>query len=301
MANTLTTCGYTQLANIALDAFTSILTPISELWTTNAGYSNVTLGDYVRVPFYSAMSASAQEWSGTVSTGSATVTGLDVQLAYWTYVPFHLSDKEMADNPVVSLERIARQAGEGLAWKVLDNVISTVCSSSFGNGGTTPTTFGFAQVNNLYVSGSELKWPLSERNLVVSPALYGKVVADTTTIANASAYGSVNPVQYGRLQSIAGFENILQTSVLPRKHATTSETVNGFACTPNSILFASRVIQPGSEAPTVTSYETVTNPGTGLTLGYRRYYDNTSRKTVGSLEFSYGFRVGDSTALYILR
>ena len=87
-----------------------------------------------------------------------------------------------------------------------------------------------------------------------------------------------------RIPRVYGFD-IYETTILPEN----GEKLVGFAAHPRGLAIANRYLMP-LRPESYLEAGPVTDPTTGITLGYRRYYDNDSGKEIAAFECVYGFK-----------
>ena len=110
-------------------------------------------------------------------------------------------------------------------------------------------------------------------------------------ISDSSAYGNSAPVQSGILGKLSGFD-VYQTNDIPAN----SENLVGFAAYPSAIVAAMRYLRPQTNS-VLTAATPLTDPNTGITMGYRQWYDADTGTNKAILECNYGFAVGEDAAL----
>jgi hypothetical protein len=127
--------------------------------------------------------------------------------------------------------------------------------------------------------------PVTERALVLDSAFYSNLLGDERISFSYLMQMSQPTLMEARIPRLYGFD-IYETTILPGN----SENLAGFAAHPRGLAVAMRYLQPIS-APSYLEAGPVTDPETGLTLGYRRYYDTDSGKMIAAFECVYGFKV----------
>ena len=99
---------------------------------------------------------------------------------------------------------------------------------------------------------------------------------------DASAFGARDVISEGRVPRVLGM-NVYESMILP----TNSITLSALAVHPSAAAIAVRALEP--QAPSEYLAATVvTEPMSGLTLGYRRHYNPSSGKHFVSFECVFG-------------
>lgn len=298
MANTLTNLTHTVLADMALEAFTAALSPLN-VFANDFSADAVQRGDKVKV-FYTGAADAAQTFAGTYTIQDADASGLDITIDKHEFVSWGLTDKELSTQPQLNLERFARQKGFQLAKKVFQDILSVVTASNYGNTeisagvGTkltsTAANFDADDVVDLRTACSNSDWPEMERALILTPSYTGNLLKDAS-IQDASAFGSSSPIREAAIGRLAGFD-VLESSLIPGN----SENLTGIVAHPDAILCAMRYLQPQSSA-TMEDAGPATDPATGMTIGFRKWYDNDTGTMKSVLEAVYGYRTGNTAAI----
>lgn len=291
MANTLTNLQNTLISQVALEAFTAALTPL-RAFSTNCSPKPGERGDKIKVLWTQAASAAAA-FAGTYTMQDSTAEGLDVTIDQHYFVSWNLTDKELVDRPQLELERFGRQKGFQLAKVVLQNIWAQVTLANYGAAAFTglSSTFDADDVVDLGVTCDNADWPDNDRGLILSPSYHGALRKDDA-IQGADKYGSADSIRSGRIPSIDSFDALYKSSLVPAN----GENLVGFAVLPDSMLVAMRYLapQPGHD---YFDAHPLTDSESGMTLGYRQWYDNATGTMKIVLEALWGKRVGNTAAL----
>ena len=274
----------------AFAAFKDMLAPVSAFaLATNP--NGAQLNDIVRVPFVNTNTASvAFAYSTGYATSGHTVIGKNVTLGTLSYQLIDLTDGDFQSPD--TLTRLGSGAGAQLASDVLAAVWLNVTQSNYSNRSTVSSSLydTWSNVVALQTSANTSKWPQSGRSLIMGPTLYGNVLSNTTLIA--SSYGNPRPVQEGQLNSIVGFTPYAVTN-LP----VNNEILQGFICNQNALLLANAYHVP-SDGNNYNTVQRISDPETGLVMGYREWYDPKLCKMQRAFDVLYGTAIGDANALY---
>jgi len=123
-----------------------------------------------------------------------------------------------------------------------------------------------------------------ERSLILDDAYYSNLLGDDKISHSYLTQMSQPSLMEARIPRVYGF-NIYETTILPEN----GEKLVGFAAHPRGLAIANRYLMP-LRPDSYLEAGPVADPSTGLTLGYRRYYDNDSGKEVAAFECVYGFK-----------
>jgi hypothetical protein len=287
MANALTTLTNTVLAQMAVDAATEVLAPLFA-FTRDFSPEAAQRGDKVKVLYVPTQDA-AIDFAGTYVMQDADATGKDVSLDKHKFVSWGLSDQELANRPQLSLEAFARQKGHQLAKAVLQDVLSLVTIGNYGANvfNDAASNFDSDDVADIRKACVDDGMPDFERYLILTPAYVAALLKDDSIKGN-DAFGGSDPIRRGIIGTLMGF-NIVETPVVPGN----GEDLIGMAAFPTGIFVANRYLVPGAGSERIIEATPVVNAATGLTFGYRQWYDANAGTAKSVLECVYGYQVGD--------
>lgn len=290
MANAITNLTHTILAQKALEAFVAALTPL-RAFSTNFSEAEAERGDKIKVPFISAQDA-AQDFAGAYVIQDADMDGLDISLNQRKYVSWGLTTQELADNPQLTLERFARQKGFQLAKAVLQDVWGLATNANYGAAVFTGGAAGFDAdtVADIETACDTSDWPEMERSLILKPAYHGAVVKDNTVQGQLGVEGS-GVISDSKVRRLHNFD-LYKSNVIPAN----GENLVGMAVHPDAILIAMRLLVPEDRRNIIT-FERLSDADTGITIGFREWFDPDNDKVKRVLECSYGRRPGNTAAL----
>lgn len=290
MANALTTLTHTTLAQVALEAFRVQVAPI-RAFVTNFSETAAQRGDKVKVAFIEAADA-ALDFAGTYTMQDADATGNDISLNKHKFVSWSLTDTELVNNPQVELERWATQKGFQLAKAVVQDVLSLVTNANYGAAVFTgaANTFDSDDIADIREDLVQAGFPEMGRSLLLKETYFTNLLKDGD-IKDASASGLTAPVQDGIIRRVHGLD-IYESTLIPGN----SENLVGMACHANGILMAMRYLAPQS-GHAYNSAQPVTDPESGVSLGFREWYDNDTGTMKRVLECLYGYSVGNASAV----
>src|SRR6266481_683928 len=293
MANVFTNTGSVILTTAALEAFTAALQPIKSFASDFSAAASAK-GTAVRVTFIPTQ-ADAIDFAGdyTANPGS-TASGVDIPINRQKFVSWQLTDLEASLNQLVRIEMFGRQYGFKLGKAVLQDIWSIVTLSNYGAAVFTgaSATFDSDTVVDIDSALDLVFWPDMDRKLILNNTYYNSLIKDPS-VKQAQAIGmagAATPIQSGHLPNLLGIE-VFESMLVP----TNGENLVGFAAMPDAMGVAMRYLQP-QEANLYYQAAPVTNES-GMTLGFRDFYDNKSGTRWQVLEANYGFKVINPAAL----
>jgi hypothetical protein len=290
MANTIDSgLNGTLISQAGLDAFVGAFAPM-QAFTTDFDPAPASKSDTIQVPYVPAAS-SAADFAGTYTRQDSTLNKRTITLNKHKFVSWYLSDVAIAKSPVVALERFGMQKGYQLAKAVFTDILSAVTNANFGAAAHTglAANFDFADVIDIKQACDAADMPEAPRSLVLGSSYYNALLKDSV-IKDASALGATAN-QTGSLPNLSGFITY-RSSLVPAN----AENLVGFAAYPSAIVTAMRYLQPSGRSQDGV-YRPVADENTGITLGYREFYDNDKGEVVAVLEAFYGYALGEASAL----
>lgn len=290
MANTLDSgLNGTLISQAGLDAFVGAFAPM-QAFTTDFDPAPASKSDTIQVPYVPAAS-SAADFAGTYTRQDSTLNKRTITLNKHKFVSWYLSDVAIAKSPAVALERFGMQKGYQLAKAVFVDILSAVTNANFGAAASTglAANFDFADVIDIKQACDAADMPEAPRSLVLGSSYYNALLKDTV-IKDAAALGATAN-QTGSLPNLSGFITY-RSSLIPAN----AENLVGFAAYPSAIVTAMRYLQPSGRSQDGI-YRPVADENTGITLGYREFYDNDKGEVVAVLEAFYGYALGEASAL----
>ena len=278
--------------NGAIQGFTDIVAPITAFsYATNQ--AGAALNDVIKVPFVQNTSgSSAFTYAAGYSGAGNGVTGKDITLNSLLYQPVSLTDADFAQLSPEVVARLGRVAGAKLGADVVSASFAAVISqANFAlSGSYTSTNFtGAIALADLDKQANDQKWPEADRSIICGTTLWQSLLNNSAVNA-AYAYGGSEAVRDGRIPSVFGFKPYKVNTPLPN-----SDT--GFAVNPQAILLGQAWHQPRGEANTIVNSAMGSDAKTGLTIGFRSWYDPSKATTVSIIDCLFGVAKGDGTAL----
>jgi hypothetical protein len=286
MANNLTQVQDIRIADKFLEAFVAALTPL-RAFSTDFSPEFTQRGKTVNVPVIGAANAS-YDFAGSYSQNAdSSVDGIPVVLDRHKVQSLHLTDKEVSESSWVSIERLAVSKARQLAQDVLTDIWSLITSANYGAAALDPVEaedFNADTVLAVRQACAQANMPVSDRALVLDSAYYSNLLGDPKISHSYLMQMSQPSLMEARIPRVYGFD-IYETTILPAN----SESLVGFAAHPRGMAVAMRYLQP-IDATAYIEAGPVSDATSGITLGYRRYYDTDSGKMIAAFECVYGYR-----------
>ena len=286
MANNLTQVQDIRIADRFLEAFVAALTPL-RAFSTDFRSEFTQRGKTVNVPVIGAANAS-YDFNGSYSENAdSDVQGIPVVLDRHKVQSLHLTDKEVSESSWVSLERLATSKARQLAQDVLTDIWSLGTAATYGSPAVPAVDaedFDSATVLAVRQACATANMPVTDRALILDSAYYSNLLGDAK-ISHSYLMQMAQPsLMEARIPRIYGFD-VYETTILPQN----AENLVGFAAHPRGLAVAMRYLQPIA-AEAYLEAGPVSDAATGITLGYRKYYDTDSGKLIAAFECVYGFR-----------
>lgn len=279
-------------AQDVLNAFVATLAPLRAFSRDLSG-ATAAVGNAVYVPRIDAVTATTfnQSYTGT----GGTVNTITVSLDKHRIQTIDLTDVQQLNSSAAKIENFARQQGIALAKIVLQDIWSVITTTNFGAAVVTTAAANWSktQVRAMRKQLSQSNVDLSMVSLVLDTETHDSLLGDST-INQAYAYGGAEAIREGRIPRLMGF-NVYESNVIPLN----SISLTAFACHPDAIAVAMRNINSVVPDGVYQGLETVTDPASGISMGYRRYYDGGTGKVYASVECLFGYAAGLTPGLKI--
>jgi hypothetical protein len=293
MANTLTNLQDVRIADTFLKTFVAALTPL-RAFSTDFSSEFIERGKTVNVPVVGGAGAS-YDFAGSYSQNmDSNVDSLPVVLDRHKVQSLHLTDKEVSESSWPTMERLAEEKARQLAEDVLKDIWSIVTISNYGAAAIpaiAAADFDADTVLSLRGVCATRNIPVASRNLLINDAYYTNLLGDPKISQSYLAQMSAPALMEARIPRIYGFD-VYETTIMPEN----AQNLVGFVAHPRSMVVAMRYLQP-LRPESYLEAGAVTDPQTGITIGYRRFYDNDSGKEIAAFECVYGRRTAITDGL----
>ena len=259
--------GGLNLAQIAEETLLTLSAemPIVSAFTTDFSSDVADVGESVSTRVATAVSA-GDATSGYSAT-DVTSTAKTITLNKHKHFTAAFTDLEIAKGGMDMLERtFVRPAVHSVVNAMMDDLLALALTATYSNEVTVVAgSFGADDVADLAGDLTTLNVPKPDRALVIKPAYYANLAQDNA-IQASYAYGGPGSIRDNAVPKVHGF-NVYEYSDIPAN----SENLEGFACGPEALIIAGR--QPALPENWAGAVESVQDPGTGVTLQLRNWYE----------------------------
>ena len=235
----------------------------------------------------------AQDYSQANGYVASATTQTDVQITLnkFKHVSYAVDDQERTSSNINLIERFAGAAAHALGLQMVGDLLALVTSSSFTSALTqSSATFSYASVVSAGITLNNANVPQHDRYAVLAPSFYGRLLNDSTIVANAQISGE--QARTAGIGSVAGF-NINMYSAVPSN----SITLGGFFAQREALLIAARVPEVPTGVPIPGDISVVTEPRTGLSVQVRENYDVVKGLLQRTYALIYGVKAGETNSL----
>lgn len=290
MANTIDADLQNQIiSQSALEQFTSILAPLNAFSTSFSDDASERGNKVTILNLANTSSATDFNTANGYISQDTTYGETTISLNKHKIVTWHISDKQRSESSAVELERFGYQKGGDLAKAVFQDIVSASISTANYSDEvvSTATNFGVDDVAKLREEAVKNNLPIENTALVLNAGHYANLIQDSA-VASALAYGSSDSIKGGKLPSLFGIPSIYETNSIT---SGTGENLEGFLAHPAGLAVAMRYLEP-SNSQEYISAKRVSDPDTGMVMGYREFYDPKMGVQTAVLECVYGYAVG---------
>jgi hypothetical protein len=212
------------------------------------------------------------------------------------YVYTHLTDTEVANSAITSLQQVAYNQGASLAASVATDIMTVFTSSNYSNGQTlaSASLVTVDELVNVRESVAGLKWPEIGRNIIMKSKGFKFLLKDDDL--KYIYRGSTEVVTGAQVRNVFGWEGVYENNLLPTSDR--QGTLAFVACNRDAVIVANRYLAP-QDGHKYSSAIAATHPESGITLGLREWYNEDLGRKNSVIECSYGYRVGNSAAAYL--
>lgn len=273
------------ISQAALEAFTSILAPLNAFSTSfndDAAYRGKTI-----TCLKLANTTGVTDFAGTYTAMDTTWDDVQITLSNHKFCTWHVTDTETSQSTAVELERFGYQKGGELAKAVFQDILGIVLAATYTNSVTvTAANFDSDEVADLREDAVDAGIYPDQCALVLQNDYFTSLLKDTD-LSHAMSYGSAEVVQGGRIPSLFGIKGIYETTSVPLN----GENLEGFIVHPSAMAVAMRYLEPINTSQYIDA-RAVTDPDSGITMGYREFYSPDTGTQTAVLEAVYGMAAG---------
>jgi hypothetical protein len=289
MANTVDADLYGKIVGEnALRIFQAALKPLSA-FSTDFSDEIGNRNSSIVVPVTADPTDAADKVAGSDYTiQDTTVAETSVTLNKHKVTSGYVTDNDVSTSRYLSVKNVGIEKGQQLAIDVFQDIASAWTNANFGAAAFTgaASTFDHDDVIDLQTTADTANWPEmdGQRHLLLSPSYYNAIFKDA--VVGADVYGAAL-VAKGEVPELAGFR-VHKCNAIPGN----SENLVGLMARPNAMAIVNRYLAPAGGGKAGSIYNSFTHPETGLTIGYREFYDDDAGVRKFLLECWYGYSVG---------
>jgi hypothetical protein len=278
-------------AQNALEGFVSTLVPFSAFSRNYSPEPLTRKGNDVLVPLIGSLVATTFS-AYNICGGSMSV--ITVSINKHKHVPVGQNDLTAASSSKANLEAFGFQAGAALGLMVFQDVWSLVTTGNFSLAtAVSVVDFGIAQIRAGRLMLSNDKVPAVGRSLILDVNPFDNLLG-ISNFLQVNLSGSQETLRDGRIGRALGLD-VYETNGLPG-----TNSVMGLIGHPDAIAVAARYLQP-QEGHTYADARPITDPDTGLTIGFRRHYDNNTGTAYVNIEANYGYSKGITNGARVIK
>lgn len=275
----------------ALEGYINTLTPFAAFSSNFSSEVIGRKGDTVLVPLIGSLTATTFS-AYNICGGTQTV--ITVSINKHKHVPVGQNDLTAAASSKANLESFGYQAGAALGLLVFQDVTSLITTANFSLAtAVSVVDFGIAQIRAGRLDLSTNKVPFQGRSMILDVAPFDNLLG-ISNFLQVNLAGSNETLREGQVGRALGFQ-VYETNGLAG-----TGSVMGFMGHMSGIAIASRYLAP-QDPGAYMSAGPVTDPATGLTLGFRKHYDPNTGTAYINLEANYGYSVGISNGLRVIK
>jgi hypothetical protein len=284
MANIASDLNDRLYSQLALEQFVKTLAPLN-VFSTSYSSDAAARGASVEVPLVANLTAT--NFADSYESDGGVLDAIRVNIDKHKLVTVRVSDTEFSKSSNADVQQFAYQQGRALAQAVIEDIFSSFVTTAgsaaqFSASVTGLTTLTLANVRTLRKAMSADKVPLEQRSLILDTDLYDGLLAQNN-LSDASQFGARDAIVDARVPRVYGM-NVFEMTSLPANGI----CFKGVAVHPNALAVAVRAL-PAQAPSEYLAATTVTDPETGLSIGYRRHYSPATGRHFVSFEAVYGY------------
>ena len=276
MANTLGGINLAQIAQQTLETLSAEM-PVVSAFTTDFSSDVADVGESVSTRVATAVSAG--DATSGYSSSDVTSTAKTITLNKHKHFTAKFTDLEIAKGGLNMLERtFVRPAVHAVVNAMMDDLMALVTNANFADEVViAAANFGADDVADLAGDLTTKNVPKSDRALVIKPTYFSSLASDNA-IQASYAYGNTDAIRDNVVPKVHGF-NVYEYSDIPENQyshtpsggSAADYNLQGFACGPEALLIVGR--QPALPENWAGAVESVQEPGTGITIQLRNWYE----------------------------
>lgn len=284
MANTLGGVNLAAIAQKSLDTLLPRLAMMQGIMATDFSSDVATQGESVTTRV--ATATTAQDFTSTTADQDATTTAKTITLSQYKGTRIGFTDSEWSKSSINLNDVFIVPAVNGIANAIVNSALGLVTAANYGSAAFTgaASTFDADDAADLAQTLTTANVREDGRFLLLSPSYFGNLAKDASVQA-AYSYGSAEVIRDNRIPRVHGL-SVFEYTAIPSN----SEFLVGAVGANQGIICATRL--PAIPANFPGDVETVTDPDTGFSLQFRRWYSADDRKHRMEVGVIYGVQVG---------
>lgn len=293
--NVIESDNFIQATAVFLETLNAKLAPMRAL-STDFSPDEGEKGDTVKVRVIGAAEPAEAKTPGAYNVQPFNQSKKSVVVDQHDYVSMGVSDKELLIMRDLDIEAHFALKAEELAKKIVSHALSLATIDNFGAAVHTAGSVGFSMDDIIAIGEvcDDANWPEAMRSLILNGAYHSQLRRDPV-FQNAAAFGSDEVIRTGRIPNIDTFNSVYKVGSVPDNGI----GVRGMAVRPDAIISAGRYLAPNDSTGVVLA-EKLTDENSGLTVGFRRFYDKDIQTEVTVLEILHGAAVGKADSLKLI-
>lgn len=281
--NTIAGVNLAQIAEETLPHLSALFAPLNGI-ITDFSADVAQSGNSVTTRF--ATVPTAVDLSSGYTSQNTALTAKTVTLNSFYGFAYGFKDTERSMSAVRLNDLFISPSLQGVGTKVFADLWNLVVNANFATSSTiTAANFDRDDIIDLRTSMTNVKKaPLAGRTIWAAPGHYGNLLKG---LNSAEIPGITSNKAEGVVPRVAGFD-IYETDQADAN----AENLAAFAFHRSALLMAARSVDSEMAAEAGVEVETVTVPGLGLPIQFRRWYDPRAGELVYSFGLLYGVAAG---------
>lgn len=223
-----------------------------------------------------------------LETGSRQTNSIPIVLNKHKTVGLEYTSLDIQKYPYSMVYDHVRNMFDSLIEVVVPEILSDITSTNYvgvvEENGVNSEDFDRTDIVKACTVADQAKWPNRDRYLVLN-AEYKEALMNDPSLATWAglAQAGVNTTENATFGKLYGFTPVFN-AFLPSN----SQNLVGFICRREALGIVGAPIRLTPELSQVCSYETITDPATGCTVGLQHWADPTTRTVKHAFEILYG-------------
>jgi hypothetical protein len=287
MANSLQGVNLAAIAQKSLDTLLPRLPMITGVMSTD--FSSEVAVEGASITTRVATKTTAQDFNATTADQDATTTAKTITLSNYKGTRIAFTDSEWSKSSINLEDVFIKPAINGIANSILSAAIDVMTAADLQLQ-CLEADFDAEKAATIARQLTAADVPYEGRFLLLDPGFYLSLAKDPAVQA-AYAYGSPDVIRENLIPRVHGF-SVWETNSIPQSYDS-----RGFAGHAQTVLLATRL--PAVPANFPGDVETVTDPESGFSLQFRRWYSPDDRKHRMEVGVIYGVANGTNGLLKI--